>query len=240
MSLAFTLDKYRRMIGGLLALGYEVRGFTDALPERRHLILRHDIDLSPAHAAMLAEVEASMGLAATYFVLVRSELYNPFSPRSAADLRRIIAAGHTLGLHLDASLYADLGNLEAGAKREVEALERFFGVRIETVSLHRPARHLLGGVEHIAGCVCAYARRYFVDMGYCSDSRGEWHHGEPAAHPAVRAGRALQLLTHPIWWVGEAAEPELRLRRHLDECIRALDRDLAANCKIHVTGQAHK
>lgn len=75
---------------------------------------------------------------------------------------------------------------------------------------------------------------------YCSDSRGEWHYGEPADHIAVRTGRALQLLTHPIWWVGEAAEPELRLRRYLDQRVRALDEDLAANCSVHVTGQAYK
>jgi hypothetical protein len=240
MSSDFTLESYRRTVGGLLALGYEVRSFAEAAPDRRDLILRHDVDMSTAHAAALAAVEADMGLTATYFVLVRSELYNPFSARNAADLRRILGAGHALGLHLDASIYAGEGALDAGARSEIEALERFFGVRIETVSFHRPAPELLGTLDYVAGRVCANGRRYSVDMGYCSDSRGNWYYGEPAAHPAVRAGRALQLLTHPIWWVGEAAEPELRLRRYLEQRIRALDEDLAANCKAHVAGRVIK
>jgi len=68
-------------------------------------------------------------------------------------------------------------------------------------------------------------------MGYCSDSRGAWHHGHPLDHPAVAEGRALQLLTHPIWWTtGAGRDPAATLERFLgqlgDEVRRELGRQV--------------
>ena len=54
---------------------------------------------------------------------------------------------------------------------------------------------------------------------------------------AVRAGTALQLLTHPIWWLDPAAEPAARLDRFLDTKFAALDRELAEHCEVHVAGR---
>ena len=48
-----------------------------------------------------------------------------------------------------------------------------------------------------------YESKFFKEIGYCSDSRGGWHHGSPLDHAALGEGRALQLLTHAIWWTGE-------------------------------------
>jgi hypothetical protein len=239
VSTDFTAQGYRALIAGLIGLGYAVRGYAEAEPARRDLILRHDLDMSPAYAPELGEIEAALGVTATYFVLVRSELYNPFSPSNAEALRKVLAQGHALGLHLDAALYPGGAVLESGAAGEIEALERFFRVPVATVSFHRPARDWIEKQqERIAGRLCAYGRRFFSDMGYCSDSRGGWHHGDPLAHPAVRDGRALQLLTHPIWWVGERADPATRLDRFLVDRVSAIDRAVADNCAVHTPRRA--
>jgi hypothetical protein len=62
----------------------------------------------------------------------------------------------------------------------------------------------------LPGFVSAYDKRVFSDIGFVSDSRGGWYHGHPLDHPAVKARRALQLLTHPIWWTSEGSDANAR------------------------------
>ena len=185
----------------------------------------------------MAEIETELGHHACYFVLVRGDLYNPFARENARVLERLRGLGHEIGLHLDASLYADDEVVIAGAAaRECGVLESLTGQPVRTISFHRPAERLIGRIGPLAGRRNTYEREFVTDMGYCSDSAGGWHRGHPLDHPAVAAGRALQLLTHPIWWQGTA--PQAALDAHLDGELARLDRALAANCKAHTAGRA--
>lgn len=195
----FSLEAYAALVQAILAQGYHLQGFDTAVADQRHLLLRHDVDVCPKRALRMAEHEAARGWKATYFVLVRSALYALFEDSNLAAVQRIRDLGHTVGLHLDASLYAP-DALEAAAARECETLERWLGAPVSIISFHRPAKALLGNAQALAGRDHAYMPRFFNAMGYCSDSRGGWYHGQPLAHPALMQGRALQLLTHPIWW----------------------------------------
>ncbi|GGE35071.1 hypothetical protein GCM10007276_10710 [Agaricicola taiwanensis] len=227
---AFTLDGYAETIRGLTDRGYRVTGFQDAVPTERHLILRHDIDQSIPRARRMAEREAAEGWCATYFVLLRTEMYNPWSRQATEDLRAMRQLGHEIGLHLDASCYADAEAMEHGAEAECRALENIIEAPVSLISFHRPAKSLLGGDRRIAGRLHTYMDRFTRDMGYSSDSRGAWRHGHPWQHEAVLQSRALQLLTHSVWWVGsEPQEPHQRLADVLDEHVERLDRDLAIN-----------
>lgn len=232
----FSTEGYTALVRALLSRGYRVHSFADAEPSARHLILRHDIDMSLEAAVPIAEAEAALGVSAVYFVLVRSELYNPFAPAGAAALARIGALGHEIGLHFDAALYTE-ATLEEAVVRECAMLEIFVDRPIKTISFHRPHAVLLGREGLLAGRRHAYEPRFFRDMGYSSDSRGGWRHGHPLTHEAVSAGRALQLLTHPIWWQDPPASPVTRLDNLLDTRMHALDRALAAHCDIHVPGR---
>ena len=226
----FTLDGYRATVAGLLDRGYMLRSFRDPEPDRRHLILRHDIDQSIQLARRLGELEAGYGWTATYFVLMRTEMYNPWSDAATADLRALVRLGHDVGLHLDSRLYRDADALEAGAQTECAALETILDAPVTALSFHRPPKEKLGGGLRLGGRLNAYADRFVAEMGYCSDSRGEWRFGHPWDHPAVAEGRALQLLTHPVWWVGETASaPVRRLDDALRQRISALDEEMSAN-----------
>ena len=234
MSAAFTPERYAEMVRALLARGYSAVGYESVEPASRHLVLRHDLDMSLQAAEPIAEAEAVLGVAAHYFVLLRTEMYNPFSAAARATLNRIRGLGHEIGLHLDASLYGnDPAALEQAAARECSALEDAAGAPVRVVSFHRPAEALLGYGKTLAGRRHTYEPRFFKDMGYCSDSRGGWHYGAPLDHPAVGAGHALQLLTHPIWWTGAPAEPVARLGRFLETRRALLDSELARNCSIY-------
>lgn len=226
---------YCTLLAALRERGYAFRGFADVALDAPHVVLRHDIDMAFGPAVEMAAAEQSMGASATYFVLLRSELYNAFAPESVQAMTAIRALGHQIGLHLDASLYRDRPEaLEAAAARECALLEQMTGQPVRVISFHRPAKSLLGYGPDLAGRPHAYQPRFFSDIGYCSDSRGAWHHGEPLSHTAVQAGTAFQLLTHPIWWARPELAPRARLQALLQRRHARLDRALAENCDIHV------
>lgn len=236
----FTHDGYRDLLGALADRGYVVRGYDDADPEARHLILRHDLDMSLEAAEPIAEIEREAGVVAWYFVLLRTEMYNLFAPQAARQLSRLRALGHEIGLHLDASIYGDdLALLEDAVQRECQILEVAVEAPVRAISFHRPARTLIGLDRNFANRPHAYQSRFITDMGYCSDSRGAWHHGRPLDHPTITKARALQLLTHPIWWSsGKAVPVQDRLDSFARERCGLLRRELGRNCTAYDAGVA--
>jgi hypothetical protein len=241
MSSGFNLDAYRTLLSELRDRGYECRSYDNVDPQARHLILRHDIDISLDAALPIADIEHSISVKAYYFVLLRTEMYNPFSAKATAALSRLMALGHEVGLHLDASLYDnDPAKLQRAAERECEVLELAVGAPVRFVSFHRPAKSLLGFSEKLAGRLHAYQPAFFSEIGYCSDSRGSWRYGHPLEHATVRDGRALQLLTHPIWWVEGPDSPSARLDLFFRERVAMLDREIAENSGVYRSVQASK
>lgn len=233
----FTLDGYRTLLEAFLARGYRAVSFAEAAADHRHLVLRHDLDVSLEAALPLARLEQELGLRATYFVLLSSELYNPAAPPARRVLAALVAQGHAVGLHFDPAAYGQEGaDLEEAARSECSLLESLSGRPVEVISFHRPKPDFLGRPGCFAGRRHAYESRFFRDMGYCSDSRGAWHHGHPLDHPALAEGRGLQLLTHPVWWTGGGVAPDARLQALFAERVDRLDRILADNCAAHRRG----
>ena len=104
------------------------------------------------------------------------------------------------------------------------------------ISFHRPAKSLLGRTEPLADRPHTYQPKFFSEMAYCSDSRGEWGHGHPFDLDAVTEGRALQLLTHPVWWTNNTLAAE-SLDTLLISRVKILDQYLATNCATHIPGR---
>lgn len=226
----FSLAGYRSLIEGLLARGYTVTSFRDADPASQHLILRHDVDMSLDAAVETANIENQLGVAAHYFVLLRTEMYNLFSENGLLAVETLLALGHRVGLHLDASLYSE-DELEEAAEWEAGCLQCVTGREVDMISFHRPSKSLLGRADMLAGRRHAYQPKYFDEMAYCSDSRGRWDHGHPLDLDAVEKGQALQLLTHSFWWTTKGKENVVsRLDRFTTERHQGLRTELARNC----------
>jgi hypothetical protein len=228
----FTIERYVELLSAFLALGYRACDFLEARPERRDLVLRHDIDVWPQYALPIAEAEASLGLAASYFILVTSPLYNPASAESRVALRRLADLGHRVELHFDPVAAAG-DDPDADVERECMWLAEITGRPVRIVSFHRPGPELLNNPAPVAGRPHTYQPRFFSEIGYCSDSRGEWKGGAPLDHPSVAAGKALQLLTHPIWWRGHETPTEA-LDAFMEDRVAALEADLAANVTVYL------
>lgn len=229
----FTLTGYRELIQGLLERGYETVSFDAVRREAQHLIVRHDVDMCLQRAVELAKLEQSLGVQSSYFVLVRTEMYSVTSSKSRDALRELGTLGREVGLHFDA---AGLGEspeaLDTACAADCSLLESLIGLPVRTVSFHRPTPSLQGWPKPIAGRTHAYEPRFFREIGYCSDSEGRFRFGHPLDHEAVLAKRALQLVTHPIWWVASSSESVLeKLERFRTGRDVLLAEELAANCK---------
>lgn len=233
----FTVPGYEALITRLLARGYGISDYVAARPDSADLIVRHDVDFDLDAAVTVARAEARHGWRACYFVLTRSEFYNPNAARSRAALATLTELGHEVGLHFDAALYpGDAAALAAAAQDESAQLAHWTGQPVRTFSFHRPHPTLLAQEFTVPGLVNAYAGRYFRDMGYCSDSRGTWRSGRPEDHPAIRDRRALQLLTHPIWWTADSANPSTKVASFLARRAKFLSDEAAAHCSAYTPG----
>ena len=197
----FTYDAYRGLLSLLRQQGYFFTDYHDYITHPRCVILRHDIDSSIQQAVRLAELEAEEGVKSTYFVLLRTDFYNPASSISQKGLLRIQSLGHELGLHFDEESYP-VGTTAETVERilqEKEILANICSCSITTVSMHRPSKAILEADLHISGMVNSYGQTFFHDFKYLSDSRLHWR--EPVEE-IIQAGiyERLHILTHAFWY----------------------------------------
>ena len=98
MECSFSLKHYFKTLDDYINAGYLI------LPDskvKRHIHLRHDVDLSLSYALELAKEEQKRDIASTYYIMLHSNLYNAQSPESLEAIREIHRLGHKIGLHID-------------------------------------------------------------------------------------------------------------------------------------------
>lgn len=178
MACRFDLDHYRELLEAAKAGDYRF-SFFDREPQPGDLILRHDIDLSLEAAVEMAELEAGLGIAATYFLMTRSVFYNLGSPAGERTLNRLRELGHRVGLH--------------AVWPRVDLGERFDPV----LAWHNPEpEYVQAPVEDATNVM---EPRFAAS--YRSDSNQHWRQGCPHEELAAGAFEWLQLLVHPEIWV---------------------------------------
>ncbi len=171
---------------------------------------RHDVDYDPDCALKMALLEQTLGVQATYYVMARSESYNPFAPNTNRVFRKIADAGHMLGLHVDLQLPRPA---KVTTERMVDAciqdralLSRVLPV-IDAVSFHAPPNDVywrdVPGFEHALGPEW--------EGRYIADSRGVWR-DSPEQRLAFPDG-PVQVNLHPCWWFWTAELAEERRRQ---------------------------
>lgn len=213
----FTYYDYAGLIELLKEKGYTFCDYHDYKEIPRCVILRHDIDQSPAAALKMAEIEAEHGVKSTYFLLLRTDFYNPASKTVQEQVRRIRALGHEIGLHFDEMAYEeDLGTIDEKIQREAEILSAICGDSIRCVSMHRPSKRTLEANIEIPGIVNSYGKTFFRDFKYLSDSRRNWR--EPVLN-IVRSGEydRLHILTHAFWYHEDNIDMVKTIENYIEE-----------------------
>ena len=197
----FSLSHYREILTQASTLGYKFPCQREVLSmekEKRFLFIRHDIEISLTQALEMAELEHKMGIITTYLFLLSSPFYNPFDQESFDIITAIKEMGHEIGIHYDVSFYTSRG-LDAldGVRRDVACLESVFGVKIRSISQHRPAsspRYSALDKEYIE----AYRTELVQDIKYVSDSSQSWR--DRCLCYWLDRSEQIHVLIHPFVW----------------------------------------
>lgn len=202
----FSKDSYSNIIKLVQREGFQFLSFQEEHHQKQRTVyLRHDVDYSLSMAVELARINASLGVRGTFFVLLRSQIYNLLSHWALAQVREILASGQRVALHcalpptapksqeiLDDIVLTDF----AVVKEQIPEMEPVY-------SWHNPTREVLDISESIElpGFVNVYHQRFVKQARYLSDSNlrytvPEWERLLIEAEQSV-----LHLLFHPLNWV---------------------------------------
>jgi hypothetical protein len=201
----FTWAFYESCLDVAVGTGFRFVGFPDVIdparwPEAPFLLLRHDIDYDPDYALALAEREAERKITATYFFQDDSRFYRLDGARVASVVREVLARGHRLGLHFDATAVADDAEVVRRVDESAQRVEGTFARPVEAVSFHMPTYRPVGHLRLARKRVNAYGPLFFGPIEYASDSNQDFRGKDIVALLRDGRGRRLQLLVHPFWW----------------------------------------
>lgn len=208
----FTFRHYQYILETALHAGYRFIAFDDLAGRRPSdellCLLRHDCEGDLVAAARLGEIEQALGVMSTYFVQLRSPLYNALSTPHAALIRGLLERGHRLGLHFDerSRAHAAPGQVADLVDGERTLLAAEFGVPVTVVSFHQPSPAVLENRIKLR-CLNTYDRADMAGVDYLSDSNWTFRE-DPVDALAARRHPRLQLLLHPECWTEEAMVPE--------------------------------
>jgi len=167
------------------------------------VILRHDVDCSLKAALTMAKIESDLEIQSTYFILLTSDFYNPFSIDSSKFIRGILKLGHKIGLHYDENfiIKSSLDPTET-IQKQIDILDHHFDTSIDAVSAHEsigfPPQLQFDLPSNVKN---AYSEKFVVERKYISDSAMYWR--ENCFCQNFLNYKKMQILIHPMWWSTE-------------------------------------
>ncbi len=226
-SRADDMQDYSALLRQFLDAGYTFVDYHHQSKADGEVILRHDIDYDTGFALETAKKEAVLGIQATYFFLLRSEFYNPYSEVDFRNIMEIKSLGHTISIHFDPLLYVDF---HAGLAEEVSMFKAMFGEEVKMISLHRPNEYFQALTTPINGIMHTYMPRFFKELAYYADSTGKWRFGHPLDSEVFNQKKSLQLLIHPVWWCVPGEDQHEKLRHYFSTRNTRMKDLFSANC----------
>ena len=202
----FTYDEYRELLQRVSAGRANLcfGDFHKPVEAERFFLLRHDVDYCPEVALAMAEVEAELGIRATYFMLLTSRHYNLLSERYITAPRKLRELGHEVGLHYDLSVLESVEGLTPTEvlSQQAEMLGSLAGDAIQSIAMHNPSLSGADPFRQDKRFVNTYHEAFTRDIAYFSDSCGAWRDKAHATltGPAEDIPKKLQLLIHPMLW----------------------------------------
>ncbi len=215
------LENYSRIVLSLQEARYDFCTFEEACirgGSQPFVILRHDVDFSLRGAIQVAELEKKVGVHSSFFIHLRSPLYNALSDYASQVLRSIYENGHDVGLHFDMCHYPDRSKINDYLQKEIKLLTEFYPfANDKVVSFHRvgTSAHDLRDLILPNGVIHTYQREFFQDITYFSDSGGRWRRGNPIFSDDFKFQRSMQIMTHPMWWTETGNNPYRKLESYL-------------------------
>ncbi len=209
----FTPSMYLKLLKALKEAGYSFMTLEEycVTPGGKSAVLRHDVDRKPENALKLAEIEADLGIHASYHFRVAG------SSNAPVLIRQIAALGHEIAYHYeDLALAAGKQGKEVAADAEriaaeafgmfcanLEYFRQFYPVRV--ISMHgsptgRIDNRMIWKHFNYRECdiICEpYFDIDFSEMLYLTDTGRRWdgdvYNIRDKAIPAVSSGEGAEV-----------------------------------------------
>ena len=190
--------------------------FKSKKPDKKKIaILRHDIDKKVNRAKIFLEVENSLKLQSTNFLLIHDVNYNCFDLNSLSIFMHAEKKGHEIGLHTNFLQTSKILNLEPDQtlKKELSILRNYFN--IYGVACHREIDYLYNSLPYLQKnwkqiskenilLYEAYDNQLMNNFEFVNESiknHLEWRNQKP--EDVIESGKNFILSTHPHWWYKE-------------------------------------
>jgi hypothetical protein len=193
MAINFSFKYYQ-----LLLKGRKTLTISDYINHKTGVIVRHDIDFDLKTAYEFSKFEKKLNITSTYYLLLTSPLYNPFSQKNSEMIQSMIRDGFEIGLHFDPMVYQGSSkSLEIYFQKEVEMFESFFETKLRSFSQHQPS---VKSHQIQTDLINAYHSDIFSDNCYLSDSCFDFRGKNPVEFLKRSDKQLVQFLTHPAQW----------------------------------------
>ncbi len=202
----YSKESYRYLLALALKEGYDFMSFSeDRNAYDRCIYLRHDVDVSIEMAVELAQINASLGIRGTFFLLLRSPYYNLLSHRTMRRVGEICNLGQHLGFHYylpptiptreDELAALVLGDFNI-VKSHVPEIEPVF-------AWHNTRQDLMtrGLNFKVSGLVNVLNSYFIKEIPYYSDTNMRHSVDQFAEFIRRKDHKVLHLLFHPLNWI---------------------------------------
>lgn len=223
------------MLSVIGTAGYQFIEFQEAEKfNGKAVLLRHDVDADLSAALEMAKIEHTYGIKATYFLMLRSPLYNLLGRENFSIACEILKLGHAIGLHYDQGFDLQRGwshqETQVGVENEVRWLASQLKTQIKAVSFHQPGPAVLQNEINTHPLINTYDRKRLADYQYFSDSNRCFLLENLLLENSAEINNSLptkfQLLIHPMWWVYEDVETELVWNQAIQSNFNVMQRQL--------------
>ena len=128
----FDIKTYSRFLDATLRNGYSFQTFKDYLkePNKKVIILRHDVDLKPYNSLQFAKIQAERNIKGTYYFRAVKESWNE------AIITEIESLGHEVGYHYECLTTAKGNNEMAIADFQSNLRKLRELVPVSTICMH--------------------------------------------------------------------------------------------------------
>jgi len=225
----YNKQNYRQILEKVIARGYKFANYLDIDLEssKKQIILRHDIDYSVGMALEMARIDASYSVRSTFAVLLSSPLYNPLSPANIEAIDEIHTLGHHIALHHLWTLGRPEEEIRLGIVRGMQVMKHFFPYIQPVFVWHNLMQSTLSSQVETSDIVNACGTKVTEKMHYISDSVTRRTPEELLS--AVGQYKLLNMLIHPLIWMGEKDDMVSMISHTLIGTVRSCGQEFLLN-----------
>lgn len=205
----FNLEQYVKLIQIIRKSNYRFAKFGVDSDKKGIIFLRHDIDKNMECAVKMARIEKDLGVHAHYFFLIHSPMYNIMEKSTWEHIYEIHESGHTIGLHFDRKMTPNSnGDLDKIVMQDLEWMQSIFDFAEPIVSFHNPTEISINK-KPSTQYINTYSPEYFLPYTkYISDSNRRFRENNLFEKFENKKWPRVQILIHPVWWLGNGETAE--------------------------------